>query len=268
MVQIGEHQDLVSLIQIIQINEIENMRDLIAIIEGRTNSKRLPGKILMDINGKNSLEHIFERLQTISNLKDIILATTNKPNDNRLTQVAIKIGYSIYRGDEFDVLGRIAGAAKKYRNLDILKLTGDCPFIDPSIVTNVINLFFKSKCDFASNTIERTFPDGMDCGVVRNSVMQEASVEAIDPLEREHTSLFIRRHPDRYNLVNLFAPSDLAYPNLGITLDTQEDLNFLTAIASHFDSTELFSCKQILELLDSNPTLQLLNSKVERRGDN
>jgi len=243
------------------------MRDLIAIIEGRTNSKRLPGKILIDINGKNSLEHIFDRLKIIPNMSDLILATTNSPEDDNLTEIAQKIGFTIYRGSEHDVLGRIAEAAKIHQNLDILKLSGDCPFIDPSIISSVIDLYFDSNCDFASNTIERTFPDGMDCGIVKNSVLQEASSKANDPLEREHTSLFIRRNPVRYKLVNLFAPTELAQPNLGITLDTQEDLEFLTLIASHFGSEELFSCKQIIDLLNSKPYLRQINNKVQRKGD-
>ena len=208
----------------------------------------------------NSLEHIYTRLSVIPNLHDIILATTDKPNDDLLTEVASSIGFSIFRGDENDVLGRIAGAATKYPELDVLKLTADCPFIDPSIINSVINLFFVSGCDFSSNTIRRTFPDGMDCGVVRNSVLQEASNMAIDPLEREHTSLFIRRNPVRYNLVNLVAPLDLTYPNLGITLDTKEDLEFLNAVASKFNSNLLSICFISLSILDFVPFTLWYNS--------
>jgi spore coat polysaccharide biosynthesis protein SpsF len=243
------------------------MKPVIAIIEGRTNSSRLPGKILMEINGKNSLELIFERLQKVPNLRDIILATTESAHDDKLTEEAKKLGFSVFRGDEQDVLGRIAAAAREHSNIDVLKLTADCPFVDPAIIMNVMDLYFASNSDFASNTIIRTFPDGMDCGIVRNSVLQEANIEALDPLEREHTSLFVRRNFHRYTLVNLDAPSDLAHPEIGLTLDTIEDLEFLTAIASHFDSNELFSCKQILELLSTKPHLKNINSIVHRRGD-
>jgi len=238
-----------------------------AVIEGRMTSSRLPGKVMMKLGELPAFQHLVNRLRAVPEIRQIILATTTNSTDDMFVSFAESQGVKTYRGSEDDVLGRITSATENAECEYVVKVTADCPAIDPVIIQKVIKLSEQLKVDFASNTIVRSYPDGMDCGVISLNALQRAESLAKDPLEREHTSLYIRRNPSLFTTANLLAPPTLTWPDLGLTLDTIEDWKFLNKIFQDLKSVDNFSCLDILELLKSKPKLLEINAQVTRRGD-
>lgn len=242
-------------------------KEFVAIIEARMASVRLPGKVLMDLGGRPALEFLIERINSLEEIDKIIVATTTENTDNILAEYVQSIGVGLYRGSDSDVLGRITEAAKNSGYDYVVKLGADCPLIDPSILAKIIEISNVKNVDFISNTIIRSFPDGMDCGIVTLEALIRAENEAKDLLEREHTSLYIRRHPELFSTINLYAPKNLNWPELGLTLDTIDDLKLLNEICLNFPKKYIFSCTDILNFLRKNPDFLKLNSQVTRKGD-
>jgi len=239
-----------------------------AIIEARMTSSRLPGKVLIPVLNLPMLGRLIMRLKSIEFLDQIIVATTNNIDDALIAATAAKYGAEIYRGSENDVLGRVLEAAKQYEVDLIVEITGDCPIIDPTIVVSTIQDYFDSKADYASNSNIRSYPDGMDVQVFRTNVLEYSSSLANLPLEREHVTLHIRQNPELFKILDIHAPKEFFYPNLGLTLDTTEDLDFLTIIIENLEPKKfLFSLKDTLEYLDDNSDLLRINNHVIRKGD-
>jgi spore coat polysaccharide biosynthesis protein SpsF len=238
-----------------------------AVIEGRMTSSRLPGKVMMKLGELPAFQHLVNRLRAVPEISQIILATTTNSTDDIFVSFAESLGINTYRGSEDDVLGRITRAAENFECEYVVKVTADCPAIDPVIIQKVIKLGVQLKVDFTSNTIVRSYPDGMDCGLITLKALQRAERFAKNPLEREHTSLYIRSNPTLFTTANLLAPPNLTWPDLGLTLDTIEDWNFLNQIFHDLKSVDNFSCSDILELLQSKPGLLEINAQVARRGD-
>ncbi len=239
-----------------------------AIIEARMASSRLPGKVLLPVLSLPMLGRLILRLKSIEFLDQIIVATTNNLDDDLIVATAAKYGADIYRGSESDVLGRVLEAAKKYDVDLIVEITGDCPIIDPTIVVSIIQSYFDSEADYVSNSNIRSYPDGMDVQVYRTNVLEFSSSLANLPLEREHVTLHIRQNPTLFKILDIHSPLEFFYPNLGLTLDTSEDLDFLTKIIESLEPKKfLFSLKDILDYLDKNSDLLRINSHVIRKGD-
>ena len=239
-----------------------------AIIEARMASSRLPGKVLLPVLNLPMLGRLIMRLKSIEFFDQIIVATSENLDDALITATAAKYGAEVYRGSEDDVLGRVLDAAKQY-NVDlIVEITGDCPIIDPLIVAHVVQNYFNSKADYVSNSNVRSYPDGMDVQVYRTNVLEYSSNLANSPLEREHVTLHIRQNPSIFKIFDIHAPVEFFNPNLGLTLDTNEDLNFLTNIIENLEPKKfLFSLKDTLDFLDTNRDLLLMNNRVIRKGD-
>ncbi len=231
-------------------------------------SSRLPGKVLLPVLSLPMLGRLILRLKSIEFLDQIIVATTNNLDDDLIVATAAKYGADIYRGSESDVLGRVLEAAKKYDVDLIVEITGDCPIIDPTIVVSIIQSYFDSEADYVSNSNIRSYPDGMDVQVYRTNVLEFSSSLANLPLEREHVTLHIRQNPTLFKILDIHSPLEFFYPNLGLTLDTSEDLDFLTKIIESLEPKKfLFSLKDILDYLDKNSDLLRINSHVIRKGD-
>ena len=239
-----------------------------AIIEARMASSRLPGKVLLPVLSLPMLGRLIMRLKSIGSFDQIIVATSENLEDSLVTETAIKYGAEVYRGSESDVLGRVLDAAKQF-NVDlIVEITGDCPIIDPLIVTSIIKSYLKSDADYVSNSNIRSYPDGMDVQVYKTKVLEHSSVLAHSPLEREHVTLHIRQNPNLYKILDILAPMELYNPSLGLTLDTIEDFNLLTTIIEYLEPKKfLFSLKETLEFLDTNKRFLEINSNVVRKGD-
>jgi len=244
---------------------------IVATIEARMNSSRLPGKVLMDIGGIKSLECQIQRMQKSKYIDEIVLATTINTSDDNLVEFAKKNNISIYRGSENDVMKRILGAAQFF-NADLqVQTTGDCPLIDPKIIDQVIKVFLNGDgCyDFVSNEIERSYPIGLDCRVFPVEILASAEKICKDPVHRMHGSTFIYMGEGKevYVSKNVLAPKKLRHPGFRWTLDEKKDLKFIRKVIQHFNGrvTE-FSATELIDWLKHHPEIVDINASVMQKN--
>ena len=241
---------------------------IVATIEARMTSSRLPGKVLLPVNGRPLLEHLVRRLRAAASLTDIVLATTVNSTDDVLVSFAREIGIQCFRGSEEDVMGRVVGAAAAADADLVVEITGDCPLIDPSIVETVIRTFRANDAAYVSNAHVRSFPDGMDVQVFRRATLERSAAMTREPLDREHVTLHIRSHPELFRAVHVVAPPELHWPELGLTLDEPGDYELIRRIIEHLEPVNpLFGCGEVLRLLRDNRSWLELNRAVVRKGD-
>jgi spore coat polysaccharide biosynthesis protein SpsF len=240
---------------------------IVATVEVRMTSSRLPGKHMLPVCGKPVLSHLIDRLTRVSSLQEIVIATTTNAADDVLCELAITNGVRFFRGSEEDVLARVLGAAQSVGADLLVEITGDCPLIDPGIVEQTIRMHLANPdSDYTSNAEVRSYPDGMDTQVFATSLLAETAEITNDPDDREHVSLYIRRHPERYRHVHLVAPPELHWPELGLTLDERDDYELIRRIFEHFlPAHENFSCLDVLRFLRASPALLNINQHVLRR---
>lgn len=241
---------------------------VVATIEARMSSSRLPGKVLLPALGEPMLFHLVRRLRAVSSIDAIVIATTVNDSDQPIIDFASTNEIPVYRGSEENVLERVIGAAEMLNAQVIVEITGDCPIIDHSIVDETIKLFLESKVNYVSNTLIRSFPDGMDTQVFSLETLKKSATLTSDPLDLEHVSRFIWQHPDIFSQLNMLAPSDLYWPELGLTLDEADDYRLLKKIIETLAPQNiLFGCADVIALLKKNPEWVDINRKVLRKGD-
>jgi spore coat polysaccharide biosynthesis protein SpsF len=198
---------------------------IIATIEARMTSSRLPGKVLLPAAGKPMLQHLVSRLRKISALDKIVIATTVNKTDDILEEFAKKESIGFFRGSEEDVMSRVLGAAKAYAADIIVEITADCPIIDPVVVDLTLQLFLNNPCDYASNVIVRSYPIGMDTQVYRTEILEKSLGMTKHPLDREHVTRHIRQNPQLFRQLHLFSPFTEYWPELAITLTSKPTMN-------------------------------------------
>lgn len=241
---------------------------VIATIEARMTSSRLPGKVLLQAAEKPMLEHLVNRLRAVPSLQRIVLATTTNKADDKLEEFSIKMGISCYRGSENDVMARVIDAAESEAADAVVEITGDCPIIDPKIVEQTISVFKSKQVDYASNGHIRSFPDGMDTQVFQLEALKRSAAMTNNRLDREHVTLHMRNHPEIFTHAYLVAPPELHWPELGLTLDEPKDYQLLKRIIEYYEpNNRLFSCLDIIKLLKQNPEWVAINQAVVRKGD-
>lgn len=229
---------------------------MIATIEARMTSSRLPGKVLMSAAGKTMLEHLVHRLKRVPFIQQIVLATTINTTDQPLVEFAQRAGIGCFRGSEDDVMMRVLGAAESVNADVIVEITGDCPIIDPRIVEQTIRMFQNNTCDYCSNVGIRCYPDGMDTQVFYIEALRKSAGMTQDPQDHEHVSLHMRQHPDIFRAVTLVAPPDLFWPELRLTLDTEQDFNFIKMLIETLGPADpCFGCADVIRYLRTNPGL-------------
>lgn len=230
-------------------------------------SSRLPGKVMLPALGKPMLAHLVERLRRVPSLDAIVLATTVNPADEPLAEFAAQHGILCHRGSEEDVMQRVIGAAEAAGAGIVVEITADCPIIDPGIVEQVIRMFRENRCDYASNAHVRSYPDGMDTQVFSLATLRRSAAMTRDPLEREHVTLHMRRHPELFPPVHLVAPPEEHWPQLGLTLDEEGDYRLLKTLIEHFgDGNPYFTCREAIAALRAHPQWLQLNRDVRRKG--
>jgi spore coat polysaccharide biosynthesis protein SpsF len=242
------------------------MNRRIAIIQARMTSTRLPGKCLLPLAGQPMLTHVINRVRLIPGIDGVWIATTNDGSEAPLVALARSIGTPVYRGSADDVLSRFAAIAHDTRADVIMRITADCPLIDPHLSGRVLQLFESARttCDYASNTLRRTFPRGLDTEVFSNRVLQELNLEATDPLDREHVTRFIYTNPDRYNILDLVGPAD--YSRLRWTVDTPEDFQFVSKVYDCLSARQLGNAfEHTMSVLEEFPELSHINAHVEQK---
>ncbi len=241
---------------------------VVATIEARMTSSRLPGKVMLEAAGHPMLWHLVQRLRAVPQIQEICIATTTNGADDLLAEFASEHGVRCHRGSEDDVLQRVLDAARSVGAGTIVEITGDCPIIDPEIVEQVIETYRANDCDYAANVHVRSYPDGMDTQVFDVETLARSAAMTDDPLDREHVSLHIRNHADLFRPVHIVAPRSCRWPELGLTLDESEDFDLLRNVIEHFlPQQPLFSCSQVVELLRDKPEWVDLNKHVQRKGD-
>lgn len=239
---------------------------VIAVIQTRTGSTRLPKKTLKKICGKPMILLMLERLSHSKFIDKIVVATTVNSNDDELYNLIKKNKYEIFRGSEMDCLDRHYQVGKKYDANYVCKITSDDPLIDPVLTDEIIDYFLKNseKFDYVSNVHPPTFPDGLDVEIFKMDALENAWNNSVDPEEREHTTTFIWKNPSKFKIGNYENPSG---ENLFLTerwtVDYIEDFEFVKAIYEElYDKNKIFLTQEILNLLKQKPELKSINQKL------
>lgn len=239
--------------------------EIVGIIEARMGSSRLPGKSMADLVGKPMLQHIIERVKRSQLINQIVVATTIKEGDREIVDLAKKLKVGFFQGSENDVLSRVLNAAVKYKADVIVELTADCPFVDSSIIDQVINKYLTGNYDYVSNVSERTFPRGLDVQAFSTKTLLNVSDFTRDPIDREHVSLYIYNHPKIFRLGTVIAEPGMRR-SYRLTVDEEDDLELTRRIYKFFYRRKRdFSAKDVISLLDRNPQLAKLNSGVKQK---
>lgn len=243
---------------------------IVAIIQARMGSTRLPGKVMMKISGKTVLEHVITRVKQSKFINEIIIATTVKSDDDAIVEESKRLGVNYYRGSEDDVLSRYYYAAEEYNADVVIRITSDCPLIDPEILDQMIckfkNLYNDNKVDYLSNTIERTFPRGLDAEIFSFKILEEAFHNAEKTYEKEHVTPYIYENPDIFKLVGY--KNNIDYSDHRWTLDTPEDFEFIKKIYGSLynnNNNKLIRFDYIINYLKLYPEYLQINSNIDQK---
>jgi spore coat polysaccharide biosynthesis protein SpsF (cytidylyltransferase family) len=241
-----------------------SLRGPVAIVQARMGSTRLPGKVLADLAGAPLLERMVERLRAARTLADIAIATTERPADAPVRALAAALGVGCFAGSEDDVLARYAGAAERLGADPVVRLTADCPLVDPALVDRCVEAFQEAPgCDYAS--LGGEFPDGLDTEVVAASALARAHAEARLPSEREHVTPYIWKQPETFHCVTVVFPRTLGGRRW--TVDEARDLAFVRAVyARLWRPGHVFGWAEVEALCAREPVLAALNAGIERNA--
>lgn len=237
---------------------------ILAVLQARMSSKRLPGKVLKPILGEPMLLRQIERVRKAQTLCQVVVATSNTSDDDAIADACRRAGVSVFRGALDDVLGRFVAATKGFEPTHVVRLTGDCPLADPGVIDRVVSRHLSSGADYTSNVRPPTYPDGLDVEVMKAEVLSAADREAASAVEREHVTLFISRHPDRFKIVNVENDNgDMS--NLRWTVDEPADLELVEAIYEGlYPSNPAFTMADVLAWLDLNSAWREHNLDFKR----
>ncbi|MFO1419051.1 MAG: glycosyltransferase family protein [Methylotetracoccus sp.] len=242
--------------------------DFLIVVQARTGSTRLPGKVLLDLGGRPVLARMIERLRFVRTPAQIVVATTTDSEDDAIATVARDLGVSVFRGHATDLLDRHYRAAVIFGARAVVKIPSDCPLIDPAVVDRVLSGFAAGDCDYASNLHPASDPDGNDVEVIAMSALESAWRESHLPMEREHTTPFIWERPERFRLANLPAQAcgGAVPPNRSLThrwtLDYPEDYLCIRRIFEElYPRDPCFGIPAIIELLSKRPDIAALNAR-------
>ncbi len=236
---------------------------IVAIIQARMNASRLPGKVLKDLAGKTVLSHVIERVKAAQSVNEVIVATTVNKEDDPVERLCESLKIKFFRGSQDDVLDRFYNTAKMFQADCVLRITADCPLIDPLVIDKVVGVHLANNADYTANTLKETYPDGEDVEIFSFIALEKAWNEAKLSSEREHVTPYIRKHPGFFKLINVECESDLSRKRW--TLDNQEDLDFIKKVydALYCDN-KIFMMKEILGFLAKHPELEMINKNIER----
>ena len=224
----------------------------LAIVQARMSSTRYPGKVLAPIAGQPMILRQLERIQRAETLDGIVVATSIHASDDQLAQLVKANGFDVVRGDLNDVLARFIQVIDQYQPETVVRLTADCPLISPKVINQVVARLDQGDCDYVSNTMTPTYPDGLDVEVVKTSVLQEVYGTSTDKNEREHVTLGVYRQPDKYRIANFAGEVDLS--DLRWTVDTPADYHFVKAIYEElYPKNPNFDIHDVMSYLQGHP---------------
>ena len=259
----------------------------VAIIQGRMAASRLPGKVLLDISGKPMLVRVLERTRRAETVGEVLVATTTDPSDDPVVDFCQAHGYICFRGSQYDVLDRYYQAARSMQAEVVVRITADCPVIDPQLIDRTVTEFFQANADFAADRLpppwHRTYPIGLDVEVVTFAGLERAWQQADQPHQREHVMPFfyegiptdasvttqpvtIYRSPRGFRVVYLNHDRD--FGSLRWTVDTSEDLELIRQVYQHFAGCDDFTWLDVLDLFQREPQLAQINAAVQHKAYN
>lgn len=238
---------------------------IVAIVQARLGSTRLPGKVLMDVVGETVLERVVRRVERFTLVDDVIVATSTLHPDDAIAKECARIGVPVFRGSESDVLARFAGAAAETDADVCVRLTADCPLLDPGVSDKIISVFIEADgaVDYASNKIPQSFPRGLDTEVFSRDALERAEREARERYERVHVTPYLYRHPEIFSLISVTSEVDRA--DWRWTIDTAEDLEFVREIYSRLEGREDFSWEEVVALIEEETSLMWINAGVRQK---
>lgn len=245
------------------LGKIDSVR-IIGIIQARMGSTRLPGKVLLDLAGESMLVRVMNRIHRAQKLDELVVATTTHSADRVIAKLCAKHGWACFRGREEDVLDRYFQAAKEHHADVVVRITSDCPLIEPEIIDLTVRQFLQEdSLDYVSNTLPpRTFPRGLDVEVMSFEALERAWREDDNPAWREHVTPYIYRHPEKFTIQTVMNDQD--YSHMRWTVDTPEDLAFVRRIYDHFGH-DRFYWREVIALLEEHPEWLEINRHVVQK---
>ncbi|PIR82452.1 acylneuraminate cytidylyltransferase [Candidatus Kaiserbacteria bacterium CG10_big_fil_rev_8_21_14_0_10_59_10] len=237
-----------------------------AIIQARMSSTRLPGKVLLPLAGYAALFHVVERVKRAPGIDSVIVATSVAPEDDEIVDFCTEHGYTHFRGSQDDVLSRYFEAAKTGPFDPVVRITSDCPLIDPSVLSELVQNFGAGRYDYQSNIAPntRTFPRGLDCEIFSFAALERAHREAKNPYEREHVTPYIHENKKEDFVIGpqLVARDIYARPQFRLTLDYEEDYELLSHLYERFyeKKGDILHVPDVLAYLDAHPEMVSLNA--------
>ena len=238
----------------------------VIINQARMTSTRLPGKVLKEVLGKPLLEYQLERLQRVKLADEIVVATTENATDDPIIELCDRLSISTFRGSEDDVLARYYHAATRHHADVIVRVTSDCPLIDPEIIDHVIDHYLQNQpeCDYVSNCLQRTYPRGMDTEVFSFAALEQAFLEATEQPDREHVTAFVQFRPERFHLKDVIGSGSSSQHRW--TVDTVEDFELIRRMLEGlYTQKPLFTLDDALQLIERHPDWPLINAHVEQK---
>lgn len=241
----------------------ERKEKIICTIEARMTSTRLPGKVLLPLNGIPSLQFLVERIRRSEFIDDIVVATTLNDNDDLIVELCEKIQCKYFRGSELDVLQRVLTAAKKNNGNIIVEITGDCPFVDHRYIDKMIHLFYEDEYDYARMY---GFPEGFGVQVFYTDVLEKVNLLTDDPVDRVHVTYYIYTHPEKFRITSWTAEGLMHWPEARVTLDEKADYELLNIIARElYPKNNDFSAEDVAMFLKRNKELMKINAHIRQK---
>jgi|HubBroStandDraft_6_1064221.scaffolds.fasta_scaffold00065_26 spore coat polysaccharide biosynthesis protein SpsF len=236
---------------------------VVAIVQARMGSTRLPGKVLADIQGHPMLWYVIRRTRAVETVDEVVVATTTEPADNAIVAFCREHEVSSFRGSETDVLDRYYHAARQHDAQIVVRITSDCPLIDPEVIDKTVRAFLDEQPDYASNCVLRTYPRGLDTEVMSFRALELAWGEACQPYQRAHVTPYLYRNPGQFRILSVTGDED--YSACRWTVDTPEDLEFVRAVYARFEGKG-FAWGDVVKLMEREPELAWINRSVAQKA--
>ena len=236
---------------------------VVAVVQARMGSTRLPGKVLKNILGKPVLWHIVNRVQKAKHVNEVVIAATTSPEDEKLEKFAADCSLGIYRGSVNDIVDRFLGAGKKFQADVVVRVWGDCPFVDPEIIDKMLSKFINGNYDYANNANPATYPPGMDIELYSMKSLERIQQETLEPFYREYPFEHVYKRGDSFK--TFYDKNDIDLSHINLTVDYIEDFRLATEIYKClYKDGEVFHLGQILNLMEKHPELKEMNSGLPR----
>lgn len=226
---------------------------VVAIIQARMGSTRLPGKVLAQVGGKPVLAHVIQRLQGVESIDEVVVATTTESKDDVIVDLCGTMGVGVFRGSEEDLLGRFYHAAGWIGAKTIVRICGEDIFIDPKVVGQLVDLHLERRPDYTTNVIGRTFPEGLYAEILSATALEVTHRQAVLPEHREHVTLYILDNPEQFYIEEIKAAGKLRRPDIKLSVDTQGDLDFVRMLYDELGGEQ--------KLVDTDDILDFLSAK-------